>query len=170
MLTALTPGALFRALGFKYYGPVDGHNVKALARQIRDLQQVAGPKLLHIVTVKGKGFAPAEKDQVKWHASGSPFDKITGKSLIVKKPATIPKYQDIFADTLIDLAKKDDRIVGITPAMPSGTGLLKMMQEMPERAFDVGIAEQHAVTFAAGMATQGKKPFAAIYSTFLQRG
>ncbi|MCA1801029.1 MAG: 1-deoxy-D-xylulose-5-phosphate synthase [Rhodothermaceae bacterium] len=170
MLTALTPGALFRALGFKYYGPVDGHNVKALARQIRDLQQVAGPKLLHIVTVKGKGFAPAEKDQVKWHASGSPFDKITGKSLVVKKPASIPKYQDIFADTLIDLAKKDDRIVGITPAMPSGTGLLKMMQEMPERAFDVGIAEQHAVTFAAGMATQGKKPFAAIYSTFLQRG
>jgi 1-deoxy-D-xylulose-5-phosphate synthase len=170
MLTALTPGALFRALGFKYYGPVDGHNVKALARQIRDLQQVAGPKLLHIVTVKGKGFAPAEKDQVKWHASGSPFDKITGKSLVVKKPASIPKYQDIFADTLIDLAKKDERIVGITPAMPSGTGLLKMMQEIPERAFDVGIAEQHAVTFAAGMATQGKKPFAAIYSTFLQRG
>jgi 1-deoxy-D-xylulose-5-phosphate synthase len=170
MLTALTPGALFRALGFKYYGPVDGHNVKALARQIKDLQQVGGPKLLHVVTVKGKGFAPAEKDQVKWHASGSPFDKITGKSLVVKKASGIPKYQDIFADTIIDLAKKDDRIVGITPAMPSGTGLLKMMQEMPDRAFDVGIAEQHAVTFAAGMATEGKKPYAAIYSSFLQRG
>jgi 1-deoxy-D-xylulose-5-phosphate synthase len=170
MMTALTPGSLFRALGFKYYGPVDGHNVKALARQIKDLQQVGGPKLLHVVTVKGKGFAPAEKDQVKWHASGSPFDKITGKSLVVKKTGGKPKYQDIFADTIIELAKQDDRIVGITPAMPSGTGLLKMMSEMPDRAFDVGIAEQHAVTFAAGMATQGKKPFAAIYSTFLQRG
>ncbi len=169
--SALTPGALFRALGFKYYGPVDGHNVRGLVKHFNDLKKIPGPKLLHIVTVKGKGFAPAEQDQVKWHASGSPFDKITGKSL-VKKPAKPgpPKYQDIFADAIIELAENDDRIVGITPAMPSGTGLLKMMQKMPDRAFDVGIAEQHAVTFAAGLATEGKIPFAAIYSTFLQRG
>lgn len=169
--TALTPGALFRALGFKYYGPVDGHNVRGLVKHLNDLKKIPGPKLLHIVTVKGKGFSPAERDQVKWHASGSPFDKITGKSLVAKpsKPGA-PKYQDVFADAIIELAKQDERVVGITPAMPSGTGLLKMMQEMPDRAFDVGIAEQHAVTFAAGMATQGKIPFAAIYSTFLQRG
>lgn len=171
LTSALTPGALFRALGFKYYGPVDGHNVRGLVKHLNDLKKIPGPKLLHVVTVKGKGFAPAERDQVKWHASGSPFDKITGKSLAQKpaKPAP-PKYQDIFADAIIELAKQDDRVVGITPAMPSGTGLLKMMNEMPDRAFDVGIAEQHAVTFAAGMATEGKIPFAAIYSSFLQRG
>ncbi len=171
LTSALTPGSLFRSLGFKYYGPVDGHNVKNLTRQLRDLKHVSGPKLLHVVTVKGKGFAPAERDQVKWHASGSPFDKVTGNSLSGKtdnKP--VSKYQDIFADTLIDLAKKDPRLVGITAAMPSGTSMLKMMEELPERAFDVGIAEQHAVTFAAGLATQGLKPVVAIYSTFLQRG
>lgn len=171
LTTALTPGSLFRALGFKYYGPVDGHNVRALARTLQDIKKIPGPKLLHVVTVKGKGFAPAEKDQVKWHASGSPFDKITGASLAVKpsKPS-LPKYQDIFVDSLIEIAEKDQRIVGITAAMPSGTGLLKMMKHMPERTYDVGIAEQHAVTFAAGLATQGLKPFVAIYSTFLQRG
>jgi 1-deoxy-D-xylulose-5-phosphate synthase len=171
MMTALTPGSLFRALGFKYYGPVDGHNVKALVKMMQDLQSIPGPKLLHVVTIKGKGFLPAERDQVKWHASGSPFDKITGASLAVKptKPSP-PKYQDVFADTLIELAKKDARIYGITAAMPSGTGLLKMMQEMPDRCFDVGIAEQHAVTFAAGLATQGLKPYVGIYSSFLQRG
>ena len=171
LTTALTPGSLFRSLGFKYYGPVDGHNVKNLARQLHDLKEVSGPKLLHVVTVKGKGFAPAERDQVKWHASGSPFDKVTGNSLVKKsndKP--VPKYQDIFAAGLIELAKKDERIVGITAAMPSGTSMLKMMEEIPERAFDVGIAEQHGVTFAAGLSTQGLKPFVAIYSTFLQRG
>ncbi|KPP98551.1 MAG: 1-deoxy-D-xylulose-5-phosphate synthase Dxs [Bacteroidetes bacterium HLUCCA01] len=170
MTTALTPGSLFRALGFKYYGPVDGHNVKNLARTLKDLKKIPGPKLLHVVTVKGKGFAPAEKDQVKWHASGSPFDKVSGASLAVKpvKPGK-PKYQDIFADTLIHLAENDRRIVGITAAMPSGTGLLKMMKLMPERTYDVGIAEQHGVTFAAGLATQGLKPFVAIYSTFMQR-
>lgn len=169
--SAMTPGGLFKALGFKYYGPVDGHNVTNLSRQLHDLRNVSGPKLLHAVTVKGKGFAPAEEDQVKWHAQGSPFDKVTGQSL-AKKPSVKPppKYQDVFADTLIDLAKKDEKIVGITAAMPSGTGLLKMMEEIPDRAFDVGIAEQHAVTFAAGLATQGIKPFVAIYSTFLQRG
>ncbi len=171
LTSALTPGSLFRSLGFKYYGPVDGHNVKNLTRQLHDLKQVSGPKLLHVVTVKGKGFAPAERDQVKWHASGSPFDKLTGNSLSgisVKKP--VPKYQDVFADTLIDLARKNPKVVGITAAMPSGTSMLKMMEELPERAFDVGIAEQHAVTFAAGLATQGLKPVVAIYSTFLQRG
>ena len=171
LLTALTPGALFRALGFKYYGPVDGHNVQALVKMMNDLQSIPGPKLLHVVTVKGKGFLPAERDQVKWHASGSPFDKITGASLAVKPAKPLPpKYQDVFADALIELAKQDDRIYGITAAMPSGTGLLKMMNEMPDRCFDVGIAEQHAVTFAAGMATQGLKPFVGIYSSFLQRG
>lgn len=170
LTTVLTPGSLFRALGFKYYGPVDGHNVKALTKTLQDLKKIPGPKLLHVVTVKGKGFAPAERDQVKWHASGSPFDKITGDSLVVKssKPS-LPKYQDVFADTLIHLAGQDERIVGITAAMPSGTGLLKMMKAMPDRTYDVGIAEQHAVTFAAGLATQGLKPFVAIYSTFLQR-
>jgi 1-deoxy-D-xylulose-5-phosphate synthase len=171
LTTALTPGSLFRALGFKYYGPVDGHNVRALAKTLQDIKKIPGPKLLHVVTVKGKGFAPAEKDQVKWHASGSPFDKITGASLAVKptKPS-LPKYQDVFVDSLIEIAEKDQRVVGITAAMPSGTGLLKMMKHMPERTYDVGIAEQHAVTFAAGLATQGLKPFVAIYSTFLQRG
>ncbi len=171
LTSALTPGSLFRSLGFKYYGPVDGHNVKNLTRQLSDLKKVGGPKLLHVVTVKGKGFAPAERDQVKWHASGSPFDKVTGNSLAVKTDINpIPKYQDVFANTLIDLAKSNPKLVGITAAMPSGTSMLKMMEELPERAFDVGIAEQHAVTFAAGLATQGIKPFVAIYSTFLQRG
>lgn len=171
LTTALTPGSLFRSLGFRYYGPVDGHNVKNLTRQLRDLKKVSGPKLLHVVTVKGKGFAPAERDQVKWHASGSPFDKVTGNSLVGKSAEKqIPKYQDVFAGTLIDLARKDDRLVGITAAMPSGTSMLKMMEALPDRAFDVGIAEQHAVTFAGGLATQGLKPFIAIYSTFLQRG
>lgn len=170
LTTVLTPGSLFRALGFKYYGPVDGHNVKNLTRTLQDLKKIPGPKLLHVVTVKGKGFAPAERDQVKWHASGSPFDKITGDSLVAKpaKPS-LPKYQDVFADTLIHIAENDKRVVGITAAMPSGTGLLKMMKAMPDRTYDVGIAEQHAVTYAAGLATQGLKPFVAIYSTFLQR-
>lgn len=168
--TALTPGSLFHALGFKYYGPVDGHNVKSLVKTLNDLKTIPGPKLLHAVTIKGKGFAPAERDQAKWHAQGSPFDKITGKSLVVTGPGpTINKYQDVFGSTIVDLAHKNEKIVGITAAMPSGTGLLKMMKEIPERAFDVGIAEQHAVTFAAGLATQGIKPFVAVYSTFMQR-
>lgn len=167
---AITPGALFQALGFKYYGPVDGHNVDALRRHLEDLRTVSGPKLLHIVTVKGKGFAPAEREQTKWHASSSPFDKITGKSLVPKSNGgDAPKYQQVFGDALVELAEKDERIVGITPAMPSGSSLWPMMKRFPERAFDVGIAEQHAVTFAAGLATEGKKPFAALYSTFLQR-
>ena len=168
---AITPGALFQALGFKYYGPVDGHNVDALRRHLEDLRTVSGPKLLHIVTIKGKGFVPAEREQTKWHAQSSPFDKITGKSLAQptsekKQPS---KYQDVFGEALVELAAKNEDIVAITPAMPSGSSLWPMMKTFPDRAFDVGIAEQHAVTFAAGLATQGKKVFAALYSTFLQR-
>jgi len=170
---ALTPGALFRALGFKYYGPTDGHDVEGLKHIFEDLKEVKGPKLLHIVTVKGKGFAPAEREQTKWHASSSPFDKITGKSLVkplIQKNKPAPKYQDVFGEALVELAAKDERIVSMTPAMPSGSSLWPMMNTFPDRAFDVGIAEQHAVTFAAGLAAEGKKPFCAIYSSFLQRG
>lgn len=171
LLAAITPGSLFRSFGFKYYGPVDGHNVDALRRHLEDLRSVSGPKLLHIVTVKGKGFAPAEREQTKWHASSSPFDKITGKSLAAPSTGSKPpKYQDVFGEALVELARDDERIVAITPAMPSGSSLWPMMNTFPERSFDVGIAEQHAVTFGAGLATQGKKVFVAIYSTFLQRG
>jgi 1-deoxy-D-xylulose-5-phosphate synthase len=166
---AITPGGLFQALGFKYYGPVDGHNVDAMRRHLEDLRDIPGPKLLHAVTVKGKGFAPAEREQTKWHASSSPFDKITGKSLVPKKEPSAPKYQHVFGEAIVELADNDDRIVGITPAMPSGSSLWPLMKKYPDRAFDVGIAEQHSITFAAGLATQGKKAFAAIYSTFLQR-
>lgn len=171
LTTALTPGSLFRSLGFKYYGPVDGHNVKGLVKTLEDLKDIPGPKLLHVVTVKGKGFAPAERDPLKWHAQGSPFDKITGAPVVdVSRIKKSVNYQDIFGTAIIELAKKNDKIVGVTAAMPSGTGLNAMIAELPKRAFDVGIAEQHAVTFAAGMATQGYHPFVAIYSTFLQRG
>lgn len=170
LTTAVTPGGLFQALGFKYYGPVDGHNVDTLRRHLADLKEIPGPKLLHVVTVKGKGFAPAEREQTKWHAQSSPFDKITGKSLAPqKKEPQIPKYQHVFGNAIVELAEEDERIVGITPAMPSGSSLWPLMNAFPDRAFDVGIAEQHAITFAAGLASQGKKPFAAIYSTFLQR-
>lgn len=168
---AITPGSLFRALGFKYYGPTDGHDVDGLRHILEDLKEVKGPKLLHIVTVKGKGFAPAEREQTKWHASSSPFDKITGKAISApSKPNPIPKYQDVFGQALVELAEQDEQIVSMTPAMPSGSSLWPMMNKFPERAFDVGIAEQHAVTFAAGLAAEGKKAFCAIYSSFLQRG
>lgn len=168
--TAITPGGLFQSLGFKYYGPVDGHNVDTLRRHLEDLKDIPGPKLLHAVTIKGKGFAPAEREQTKWHAQSSPFDKITGKALNPSKKApSAPKYQDVFGEAIVELAENDERIVGITPAMPSGSSLWPLMNRFPDRAFDVGIAEQHAITFAAGLATEGKKAFAAIYSTFLQR-
>lgn len=171
MLAALTPGSLFRSFGFKYYGPIDGHDVDGLRKTLEDLKEIKGPKLLHIVTVKGKGFAPAEKEQTKWHAQSSPFDKITGDSLKPKSTKkSAPKYQDVFGDALVELATENDDIVSMTPAMPSGSSLWPMMNTFPDRAFDVGIAEQHAVTFAAGLAAQGKKAFCAIYSTFLQRG
>lgn len=171
MLAALTPGSLFRSFGFKYYGPIDGHDVDGLRKTLEDLKEIKGPKLLHIVTVKGKGFAPAEKEQTKWHAQSSPFDKITGDSLKPKSTQkSAPKYQDVFGDALVELAAENNNIVSMTPAMPSGSSLWPMMNTFPDRAFDVGIAEQHAVTFAAGLAAQGKKAFCAIYSTFLQRG
>lgn len=169
---AITPGGLFEALGFRYFGPVDGHDIKLLVDILQDLRKLHGPILLHTVTVKGKGFAPAELDQTRWHAQSSPFDKVTGNSLAVK-PATpkapVPKWQDVFGQTILDLARDNPRIVGITAAMPSGTGLKLMLEQIPERVFDVGIAEMHATVFAAGLATQGLKPFVAIYSTFLQR-
>ncbi|GAA5035710.1 1-deoxy-D-xylulose-5-phosphate synthase [Marivirga lumbricoides] len=161
---------LFESLNLRYFGPVDGHDVNHLVHVLNDLKNIPGPKVLHCVTTKGKGFAPAEKDQTKWHAPGK-FDKITGE--IQKKPdltPQAPKYQDVFGHTLVELAEKNDKIVGITPAMPSGSSLNIMMKKMPERAFDVGIAEQHAVTFSAGLATQGLIPFCNIYSTFMQRG
>ncbi|MDX1438267.1 MAG: 1-deoxy-D-xylulose-5-phosphate synthase [Rubricoccaceae bacterium] len=168
---AITPGMLFEALGFRYIGPIDGHDVKSLTRRLKEVRNLRGPILLHITTVKGKGFAPAEEDQVKWHASSSPFDKVTGASLTTPSPngKKAPKWQDIFGKAVIELAEQDERVVGITAAMPSGTSLKYMLAEMPDRAFDVGIAEMHGVVFAAGMATQGLRPFVAIYSTFLQR-
>ncbi|MDX1421121.1 MAG: 1-deoxy-D-xylulose-5-phosphate synthase, partial [Rubricoccaceae bacterium] len=169
---AITPGMLFEALGFRYIGPVDGHDVKALARRLREIRKLRGPILLHATTVKGKGFAPAEADQVKWHASSSPFDKVTGATLATPSPngTKPPKWQDVFGRAIVELAQEDERVCGITAAMPSGTSLKYMLEEVPERAFDVGIAEMHGVVFAAGLATQGLRPFVAIYSTFLQRG
>ncbi len=160
---------LFESLHFRYFGPVDGHDIHHLVSVLQDLQHIPGPKLLHCLTVKGKGYALAEKDQTKWHAPGL-FDKITGE--IYKKTYATPqppKYQDVFGQTIVELAEANPKIMGITPAMPSGCSLNLMMQAMPDRAFDVGIAEQHAVTFSAGLATQGLVPFCNIYSTFMQR-
>ena len=160
---------LFEALNLRYFGPVDGHNLEHLISTFKDLRSISGPKLLHCLTVKGKGFPLAEKEQTKWHAPGL-FDKITGE--IYKKKSNgpqPPKYQDVFGHTLVELAEQNDRIIGITPAMPSGSSMNIMMKSMPDRAFDVGIAEQHAVTFSAGLATQGLLPFCNIYSSFMQR-
>ncbi len=160
---------LFEALKLRYFGPIDGHNVAKLVDTLRDLREIPGPKILHIITTKGKGYALAEKDQTKWHAPGL-FDKMTGE--IQKKRYDLPqppKYQDVFGHTIIELAEKNDKIFGITPAMASGSSLKLMMDQMPDRAFDVGIAEQHAVTVSAGMATQGLKVFCNIYSSFMQR-
>ena len=160
---------LFEALNLRYFGPIDGHNITKLIDTLNDLKDIPGPKLLHIKTVKGKGYDLAEKDQTKWHAPGL-FDKVTGE--IVKKKFDIPqppKYQDVFGHTIIELAEKNNKIMGITPAMPSGSSLKFMMDKMPDRAFDVGICEQHAVTLSAGLATQGMKVFCNIYSSFMQR-
>jgi 1-deoxy-D-xylulose-5-phosphate synthase len=160
---------LFEALKLRYFGPIDGHNVNKLIETLQDLRDIPGPKLLHIKTVKGKGYELAEKDQTKWHAPGL-FDKVTGE--IVKKKFDLPqapKYQDVFGHTIIELAEKNDKIMGVTPAMPSGCSLKYMMEAMPNRAFDVGICEQHAVTLSAGMATQGLRVFCNIYSSFMQR-
>ncbi len=160
---------LFEALNLRYFGPVDGHDINHMVHVLEDLKKIQGPKILHCITTKGKGFAPAEKDQTKWHAPGK-FDKITGEvqKKIYATPQP-PKYQQVFGETIIELAEQNEKIVGITPAMPSGSSLNLMMKAMPERAFDVGIAEQHAVTFSAGLATQGMVPFCNIYSTFMQR-
>jgi 1-deoxy-D-xylulose-5-phosphate synthase len=160
---------MFESLRFRYFGPIDGHDVDHLVKVMKDLKKIPGPKLLHCVTVKGKGYALAEKDQTKWHAPGL-FDKVTGEiyKTVSDKPQP-PKYQDVFGHTLVELAEKNEKIVGITPAMPSGSSMNIMMKAMPKRAFDVGIAEQHAVTFSAGLATQGLIPFCNIYSSFMQR-
>jgi 1-deoxy-D-xylulose-5-phosphate synthase len=161
---------LFESLNLRYFGPVDGHDVHHLVKILKDLKNIPGPKILHCVTTKGKGYALAEKDQTLWHAPGK-FDKITGEihKKIYDKPQP-PKYQDVFGHTLLELAELNPDIVGVTPAMPSGSSMNIMMKAMPHRAFDVGIAEQHAVTFSAGMATQGKTVFCNIYSSFMQRG
>lgn len=160
---------LFESLKLRYFGPVDGHDINHLVNVLNDLKDIPGPKILHCLTVKGKGYALAEKDQTKWHAPGK-FDKITGeiRKKHYDKPQP-PKYQDVFGHTIVELAEQNSKIMGVTPAMPSGCSLNIMMNAMPDRAFDVGIAEQHAVTFSAGLATQGMIPFCNIYSSFMQR-
>lgn len=159
---------IIEALNFNYSGPIDGHNIEAIVNELERLKTIKGPKFLHIITTKGKGLEKAEQNQVKYHAPGK-FDKNTGELIPKSNEILPPKYQDIFGETIVELAKQNEKIVGITPAMPTGSSLKLMIDEFPERAFDVGIAEQHAVTLAAGMATQGLIPFCTIYSTFLQR-
>jgi 1-deoxy-D-xylulose-5-phosphate synthase len=162
-------GNLFEAMNFRYFGPIDGHDVVYLVKVLEDLKRIPGPKVLHIKTVKGKGFVQAEKEQTKWHAPGV-FDKNTGE--IIRKESegkAPPLYQDVFGETLLELARLNEKIVGITPAMPTGCSLNIMMDEFPNRTFDVGIAEEHAVTFSAGLAAQGQLPFCNIYSSFMQR-
>ena len=165
-----TPGMLFEALGFKYFGPINGHNVIKLVEMLRFVKDQQGPILLHVISEKGKGYAPAESHIQRYHAAGGAFNKLTGAA--IAKPVTAPlppDYTKVFGTALVEIAKANPKVVGITAAMPDGTGLNLLQKEMPERFFDVGIAEQHAVTFAAGMATQGFTPVCAIYSTFLQR-
>jgi len=160
------PGTLFEEMGFNYIGPMDGHDVGALVRTLRNIRKLRGPQFLHVVTRKGKGYAPAEADPIKWHGPG-PFDPVSGT--IFKEKSTGPTYSQIFGQWLCDMAAADPRIIGITPAMREGSGLVEFSKRFPDRYFDVAIAEQHAVTFAAGLATAGLKPIVAIYSTFLQR-
>ena len=159
----------FEALNLSYYGPIDGHDIDHLVAVLEDMKNIPGPKILHVLTVKGKGYGPAEKDQTKWHAPGL-FDKVTGEiqKKVYSQPMA-PKFQDVFGHTIVELAEKNEKIVGITPAMPSGSSLNIMMKAMPNRAFDCGIAEQHAVTLSAGMATQGLTVYCNIYSSFMQR-
>jgi 1-deoxy-D-xylulose-5-phosphate synthase len=165
----LSQSNFFEALNLRYFGPIDGHDIDHLVAVLNDMKNIPGPKILHVLTVKGKGYGPAEIDQTKWHAPGL-FDKVTGeiKKKIITQP-TAPKYQDVFGHTIVELAEKNPKIVGITPAMPSGSSLNIMMKAMPDRAFDVGIAEQHAVTLSAGMATRGLAVYCNIYSSFMQR-
>jgi len=167
--TLLKHSNLFESLHFRYFGPVDGHDVIHLTQVLNDMKQIPGPKLLHCRTIKGKGFKQAELNQTKFHAPGK-FDKNTGEILKIKSEKPVPpKYQDVFGHTILELAEKNPKIVGITPAMPTGSSLNIMMEKMPERTFDVGIAEQHAVTFSAGLAKGGMIPFCNIYSSFMQR-
>lgn len=168
--TILDTSNLFESLNFRYFGPVDGHDVEHLVKVFNDLKEIPGPKILHCLTKKGKGFKPSEYgNQTKWHAPGL-FNKDTGEIIkIAPKSPQPPKYQDVFGHSIVELAEKNDKIMGITPAMPSGSSLNIMMEAMPDRSFDVGIAEQHAVTFSAGLATQGMLPFCNIYSSFMQR-
>jgi 1-deoxy-D-xylulose-5-phosphate synthase len=166
-LGLVTPGFLFESLGFQYVGPIDGHNLGEMIHTLENVKKIEGPTLMHVLTKKGKGYAPAEKDPIKFHAV-TPFHVLTGKAKKEKGP--IPSYTDVFAQALIRLAKENLKVVGITAAMGSGTGIDKLSREIPGRSYDVGIAEQHAVTFAAGLATEGFVPVVAIYSTFLQRG
>jgi 1-deoxy-D-xylulose-5-phosphate synthase len=160
------PGTLFEEMGFNYIGPVDGHDVKALVATLNNVKKLRGPQFLHVVTRKGKGYAPAEADPIKWHGPG-PFDPASGK--IFKEASSGPTYSQIFGQWLCDMAESDPNIIGITPAMREGSGLVEFSKRFPDRYFDVAIAEQHAVTFAAGLACEGFKPVVAIYSTFLQR-
>jgi 1-deoxy-D-xylulose-5-phosphate synthase len=166
-LSLVTPGFLFESLGFQYVGPIDGHNLTEMITTLKNLKKVDGPVLVHVMTKKGKGYAPAEADPIKFHAV-TPFHVLTGKAKKEKGP--IPTYTDVFGRSLVRIAKNNQKVVGITAAMGSGTGIDKLALEIPKRTYDVGIAEQHAVTFAAGMATEGYIPVVAIYSTFLQRG
>jgi len=160
------PGTLFEELGFNYIGPMNGHDIKELVTTLRNMRNLKGPQLLHVATKKGKGYEPAEKDPIKWHGPG-PFDHVSGT--IFKEKATGPSYSQVFGQWLCDMAERDPAIVGITPAMREGSGLVEYSKKFPTRYFDVAIAEQHAVTFAAGLACEGLKPVVAIYSTFLQR-
>ena len=161
----VTPGTLFEEFGFNYIGPIDGHDTEALVATLANIKKLRGPQFLHVVTKKGKGYAPAEEDPILYHGPGK-FDPAIG---IVSKPSTKPTYSQIFGDWLCDMAKLDKRLIGITPAMREGSGMVRFSEQYPDRYFDVGIAEQHAVTFAAGLACEGMKPVVAIYSTFLQR-
>jgi 1-deoxy-D-xylulose-5-phosphate synthase len=168
--TLLNQSNLFESLNLRYFGPIDGHDVGYLTTVLNDLKDIPGPKILHCITIKGKGYSLAEKDQTLWHAPGK-FDKITGEihKTTYDNPQP-PKYQEVFGHSLLELAEQNPKIMGITPAMPSGSSMNIMMRAMPDRAFDVGIAEQHAVTFSAGLATQGLTVFCNIYSSFMQRG
>lgn len=159
---------IFEGLNIRYFGPVDGHNVEELIRTLKDIKDLKGPKILHIHTVKGKGFKPAEKSATVWHAPGL-FDKETGERIIKDTEGLPPRFQDVFGETLVELAEKNEKIVGVTPAMPTGCSMNLLMEKMPERTFDVGIAEGHAVTFSCGMAKDGLLPFCNIYSSFAQR-
>ena len=160
-------GALFEALGFRYFGPIDGNDIRQTIDALTRLKDMKGPRILHTITTKGKGYAPAEEDQTIWHAPGM-FDPVTGKRIMPSKPG-VSRYQDVFGEVLLELARRDKRIVGVTPAMASGCGMNILAKEMPDRFFDVGIAEEHAVTFSAGLAAGGMKPFCNIYSSFSQR-